>query len=178
MKTVINALKSATQRRGMYSGGAILGIIGRREFEHFVRLCDEDLSNVALIAALDPDDEFTMNCIPHNDEVVKRFGSVLQIAFWDIAGDDVGRYKGITPEQGKTIASFIAANQDKQFIVHCAAGVSRSAGIAKAIECIVEHGGSRFDYALAGSEIDRHPRYTPNMRVFDSVMDGFEGLAF
>jgi predicted protein tyrosine phosphatase len=34
-------------------------------------------------------------------------------------------------EQGKEIVSFVKANEDKKsFIIHCAAGVSRSAGVA------------------------------------------------
>ena len=63
-----------------------------------------------------------------------HWGEVLRLAFDDVSirGDDL---HGITEEQAAQIIAFLDAVQDKvdKVVVHCLAGVSRSAGVAKFI---------------------------------------------
>lgn len=63
---------------------------------------------------------------------------VLRVIFWDVVEKLDGLVWGkdaavdpMTKEQGKEIADFIKRNWDRSIIVHCRAGISRSAAVAE-----------------------------------------------
>lgn len=121
---------------------------------------------MALIAIKDPGQT------PHPAEKIQGFADVLQIQFWDIE-ESLGRYEAITKEQGSIIEDFIIKNKDKRFLVHCAAGQSRSAGVACAIECIANYDGDSYGYKTGYSAIKAFDsdRYSPNWTVYDAIID-------
>jgi len=54
----------------------------------------------------------------------------------------------ISWEQGKELKEFILKNSNKSFLIHCTAGISRSAGVALAIECLIEYEGVKRYHSL------------------------------
>ena len=140
------------------------GIIGKSELK---LLSDEGLiqkSGTVLIGIHDPDS--TNN----PKDVTDGFDDVLELNFWDIE-EAIGNYDPITNEQGKIIRDFILRNKDKRFLVHCHAGMSRSSGVACAVECLVNYNGCVYTFKTSHSEVSNHPRYFVNWTVFDKVMD-------
>lgn len=97
--------------------------------------------------------------------------NVLRITFDDVdkiiniglshrlAGGKEDRFAyPMTEEQGKTILDFIRANEDKDnFIIHCAAGISRSGAVAKFANELF--GGEERDYWAV------NPYTHPNARI-------------
>jgi len=138
------------------------GIVSRQEF---LLLHNEGLipGNTAIICIHDPDIEF------HNKMVMRSYDETLEIRFWDIE-EAIGKYTPITDEQGKFIRKFIERNKDRNFLVHCMAGQSRSAGVACAVECIVNFDGDVYAYKTGYSAVKEHSRYSPNWTVFDKIM--------
>jgi len=58
--------------------------------------------------------------------------NVLNLEFDDVLQDGVlfeHKYKAISSDQAGQIVAFIEANNDKDFYVHCSAGISRSGAI-------------------------------------------------
>jgi len=144
-----------------------VGIVGRVEFLLLNEAGNIDKENTALICIFDPDKT------EHPEELVQGYKDVLQIRFWDVEESFVN-YRTITPEQGTTIKEFIEKNRSSRFLVHCEAGMSRSAGVGKAIECLKHHKGDRYGYRTSGSAIGdfsaKTNRYHPNLTVFDAVL--------
>ena len=107
------------------------------------------------------------------DEDVNGFKDSIRVKFWDIE-EDIGRYKVIPDEVAKQLQEFILKNKDSKFLVHCKAGQSRSAGVAKAVECIKHFGiGEEAKYLYKtgfSSVVDSNRRYSPNLVVFDKIM--------
>lgn len=131
----------------------------------------ENKDNIALISIHNPDS------LIHPHSKIEGFADVLQTQFWDIERSE--NHNGIlkvplTHNQGTELREFILKNKDKKFIVHCAAGQSRSAGVACAIECLVNFNGSVYDYQTGSSEIKDHIRYSPNYVVFDMIVKDYE----
>ncbi len=140
----------------------ILGVVGRREVQEVIDFYFGCVPDVSLISITDPDR-------PDLDVDKTLFKNVLEIKFWDLE-EDYCQYKTITPDQGATIRKFI--NENDIFLVHCEAGISRSAGVAKAIECIKWHNSDKY-YASTNvpeDSIRNHTRYSPNNTVFDTVI--------
>jgi predicted protein tyrosine phosphatase len=143
------------------------GIMGINEFKVYQQeLTISDRQNIALISITEPD----------NDEYVSRdktavigFADIIEMKFWDIE-EDSDRYKTLTVEQGTQMKDFIIANKGKKFLVHCKAGQSRSAGVGKAIECLINFDGDVYGYRTSTSEIDSYKRYSPNQTVFDYIV--------
>ena len=84
----------------------------------------------------------------------KNFDAVLRLEFDDVESDKFG--KPISAVQAGLIAAFISKHRGKNFFVHCAAGISRSAAIAVVIlELYPEYtdGG----WSLTGETKVRHP---------------------
>ncbi len=100
------------------------------------------------------------------------FETSIRQDFWDTE-DNVPGYETISEEQALELVHFILDNRDRTFMIHCDAGQSRSAGVALAIECILNHAGNQFAFALSPSFTD-HERYSPNRRVFDKIMTAWE----
>jgi len=139
------------------------GIIGKAEFILLEEADMLDRTNTVVIAIHDPDKP------NHNPENLKGFKDVFEIKFWDIE-EQIGNYKPITNKQGKEIRDFIESNKNSKFIIHCHAGMSRSAGVACAVECIVNFDGVPYYYQTGTSEVKSFSRYHPNFVVFDVIM--------
>lgn len=119
--------------------------------------------DMVLISILDPD------MMPLPSIKTEGFADVKQMQFWDVE-EDLGRFTAITNEQGQELRDFIYKNKDKKFVVHCAAGQSRSAGIACAIECIVNFNGMDYNYKTGYSDVKSYKRYSPNYTVYDAII--------
>ena len=91
--------------------------------------------------------------------------AILRLKFDDVERD----YKNehcITKEDAENIVKFVNKNKNKvdKFIVHCEAGVSRSAGVGAAIM-----------KALNGDDWDvfKNPLKCPNMKCYRTVLNAF-----
>ena len=82
--------------------------------------------------------------VPNQAQLQPDWGEVLRLEFDDVSirGDHL---HGITPNQAGQVIEFLNAVQHKvdKVVVHCVAGVSRSAGVAK---FIAERYGLDFDH--------------------------------
>lgn len=89
--------------------------------------------NVACISICDPDyedSEFGCHWFSNNTD------RVLNLDFYDILEyklKDRTEIYGLTDEQAHILYEFIKKNVGKDFYIHCAAGVSRSQGVARYI---------------------------------------------
>lgn len=172
MKIKIN---NTEQEIETISTQTIEAVISRDEMRCAIQQGILDKENLVLISIGEPG-EFYKHSILTKEEV-QGFRDVLQIEFWDIE-EDIGIYKIITDEQAKTIQNFILVNlqkdPDTRFIVNCKAGKSRSAAVARAIECIKFFGigeDAKYQYKTCfNSEISAHSRYYPNLTVFDKIV--------
>ena len=96
--------------------------------------------------------------------------AVLRLKFDDVERD----YKNehcITKEDAENIVKFVNKNKNKvdKFIVHCEAGVSRSAGVGAAIM-----------KALNGDDWDvfKNPLKCPNMKCYRTVLNAFADAGY
>jgi predicted protein tyrosine phosphatase len=150
----------------------IEGIISRKEI---IELLKRDLINqkesLVLISISEPGQNTQLT-----DSQVSGFKDSIRVEFWDIE-EDFGNYKTISPEVAKTIQDFIIKHKKERFLIHCAAGQSRSAGVGKAVECITKFGigdEGKYNYKTCfSSEIDNNRRYSPNLTVFDAIVQDF-----
>lgn len=88
--------------------------------------------------------------------------NVLNLEFDDVHQDFEFhgiQFKGISEEQARQCVNFIDANRGKKFIIHCRAGVSRSAAIGEFIQS-----GFYEEYAHS-----YHPQRTPNAAVLSAL---------
>ena len=139
------------------------GIVGKQEFLLLKHSDSIDIFNSVLIAIHDPDADF------HNPKDLEGFRDVLEIKFWDLEN----KLNGLEPiytEQGKILKDFIIKNKDYKFFIHCHAGMSRSAGVGCAVECIINENSNLYYYATGQSDIKSHGRYFPNYKVYDTIM--------
>ena len=61
-------------------------------------------------------------------------------------------------------------NKDRVFLINCEAGVSRSAAIGLAIEYLLRDKELYQKWEYFPSKILQHWRYTPNMTVFNKII--------
>ena len=119
--------------------------------------------NIALICIHNP------NTNIHSKELIKGFYSVLQLQFWDIESpikmSDNEIREVISDEKAKTIKEFILKNRDKKFLIHCSAGISRSAAVGLAVETLLKS-----DFEMKNSLILKNERYDPNMVVYHKIV--------
>lgn len=141
----------------------IAAVFGKEEYLMAYNNGEIEGEDMVLIAIHDPGNA------PHPATKVEGFHDVLQMHFWDIE-ESFANYEMISKEQGQEIKNFIIKNKDKQFLIHCAAGVSRSAGTACAVECIVNYKGNNYDYKTSHSDVRNHPRYSINWSVYDQII--------
>lgn len=139
------------------------GIVSKKEFLALNNFGELDKQNIVLIAIHDPDTNI------HSDEVIKNFSDSIQMKFWDVE-KDFGKYKPISKSQALKLRKFILKNKSKKFLIHCMAGQSRSAGVACAVECLVNFDGNAYDYQTGHSDVKSHKRYSPNYTVFDRLI--------
>ena len=108
-------------------------------------------NKAALIVISNPDNNSFKKLNYFNDE--------LYLSFFDTENN--GFYSNVPAQSIIALKEFILNNIHTKFVVCCEAGVSRSAGIAKAIE------------KLSGKEIgsiDSFPRYRPNTLLFKKLI--------
>lgn len=150
------------------STSTIEAIISRHELLEALASDTIDPSQLVLISIAEPtythfDDEAL------TDEQVAPFIDSIRVRFWDIE-EDFPPYTTISDDIAIQLQSFILSHLDHRFIIHCRAGVSRSAGVGKAIECLKYFGvgdDAVYSYQTSfSSEIDAHSRYHPNHTVF------------
>lgn len=134
----------------------ILGIIGKDEYLELYNADKLEKKNTVLICLHDP------SSLDHPDWKVEGFEDVLQMKFWDV-DSDIGRYKTLTQEQANELRDFIWTHIDKQFLIHCHAGQSRSAGVGMAIGTLLDN------VSWEDNDIQKHTRYDPNVAVYNKI---------
>ena len=89
---------------------------------------------------------------------------ILRLEFEDVDGDQP---EAMTLEQAEAIANFVNEHKDliDIILVHCEAGVSRSAGVAAAIGFVVNGDDTKFFH---------NPRFCPNIWCYRLVLDAFK----
>jgi len=83
----------------------------------------EPSRSVALISITCPNDLAPLK---------EGWGDVLRLEFDDIVSKEEIMFDGLTPmslDQADEVHAFVAANRDRDFAVHCDAGVSRSVAV-------------------------------------------------
>lgn len=143
----------------------IFGVISRNEFIRINKFIPEN--KLVAISILQPGvDSFDL-------DILGKFKKFKTFHFNDVTESDYdySNQEPISFEIAKQIKEFILDNKEEQFLIHCMAGQSRSAGVAKAIECLTLFDGNLYDYKTCFSSlIDSNPRYTPNLTVFDRII--------
>ena len=134
-------------------------ILNRKEAKKFS--CESHDFKTAIISITDTD---KADVIFEKNEA-NGIRAVLRLKFDDVERD----YKNehcITKEDAESIVKFVNKNKNKvdKFIVHCEAGVSRSAGVGAAIM-----------KALNGDDWDvfKNPLKCPNMKCYRTVLNAF-----
>lgn len=132
-----------------------------------IRYCHQPHSTAAVMISIsDPYIQYASKPKPNPVSGVRE---VLYLAFCDadVPGKDVyGRNAGIsdlmTVNDARRVASFVKRNADKTIIVHCDAGISRSAGVAAAI----------LKWATGDdAQIFKAGRYCPNMWAYRKTLE-------
>jgi len=90
---------------------------------------------------------------------------IKHIAHWEFDDTEMDDF-GITQQQANQIAEFVKRYEDDvdTIVVHCDAGISRSAGIGAAI-LFYKYGDD--------SQIFEDGTYSPNMRCYKSMLKAF-----
>lgn len=100
------------------------------------------------------------------DEITHYFSTetpeIINLDFEDITEPEIiyrGRVnKGISQEQADKLCEFIERNQDKDFYIHCEAGLSRSQGV---VRYILDVYGEEHEFET----LRNNPCRTPNLYV-------------
>ena len=103
-----------------------------------------------------------------NNDIDNRHGNIRSVLFLHFDDVEGNNENCMDTNDAKKIMQFVNANKDKVdgFIVHCDAGVSRSAGVAAAI----------MKYLINDdTQIFNNPRYCPNMHCYRMVLNAFFG---
>jgi len=170
IKTVINeeeAKRLNNQKLFSVQNELIRAIVGRKEIEDLSENDFEDLNKdneTVLISIIDPGSDHLPNHIKHS------FKETLTLDFWDTE-ESAGTYSTISSEQAKDLKAFILKNKKNSFVIHCEAGISRSAGAGLAIECLCNYDGNKFYHSTGASDIRDHHRYYPNLVVYDKILE-------
>lgn len=144
----------------------LVGVVNKTEFEFLAPLICGD--GVVAISIINPE-----GVTPVNFDLLKHFDDVLQTSFWDLE-EPIGRLSIISDEEAFEIFNFINKNKDKRFLIHCMAGESRSAGVARAVECICDFDSDLYLYATSSTALKEHPRYSANLVVFDKIVSNIK----
>lgn len=125
-------------------------------------LFEEASSNIKMISINDTSDEFMISQMVLEDE-----GFVMNEDFILLMFDDCDSEEGMSELQAKTVMKFINDNPLSDWLIHCYAGVSRSAAIAKFIN----------EYLKAGikylEDYNLHNRRVYGMLQNEAGMDTF-----
>ena len=122
--------------------------------------------NSAWVSICEPDD---LNSVVQNeilDDLPK-----LSISFWDLT--QVIQHGGQTlyppsPSVAKAIVDFLLSHQEKDIIVNCAAGISRSGAVAQFCEK-----GLGYEWLEVGKR-----KALPNPVLFELMMDYYSPMKF
>jgi predicted protein tyrosine phosphatase len=119
---------------------------------------------IAIISITDPDKPYATFDWDHSKNEIKL---VAMFSFWDEEKDEHGC---ISESDAVKIAEAAIAAQDMKvdlLIVHCEAGISRSAGVAGAIL-----------KAFTGddTQVFGDPRYSPNMTCYRRVLNALNEM--
>ena len=148
------------------------GIMGLHEYLEYQKLLTlKDREDIVLISISEPtSDGYGDTTLSVVDPIsVLGYHDVLEMKFWDVE-EPIRNYLPLTDEQGSLIREFIQRNTDKKFLIHCKAGISRSAGIGKAVECLIDYNGDKYAYSTGISNIGDYDRYFPNRTVYDKIL--------
>jgi len=85
----------------------------------------------------------------------------------DVYGNPVDESDLMTDEDAARVAAFVEAHQDVFVLVHCDAGISRSAGVAAAI---LKY------YTGDDSQVFRSGRHYPNMWCYRKTLNALHAL--
>ena len=118
-----------------------------------------------------------INSFPIDGKLLSRLKDNINVSFWDIE-EKIGNYEPINDEQAYEIAKFINKYKNEigngiKVLIHCSAGISRSAGVGLAVKCIVKHNGDKHDFSLFPCEITQLKRYYPNLVVYDKIVEQY-----
>lgn len=106
--------------------------MGRYDFVHLIRQYDEKdqpLNNDYAIISIS-DNVTELKEMEQHIYLHTNNSNKIMLAFQDVDHNDNG---GMSNRQAKALFEFIKKNEGKTFLVHCFAGVSRSAAVAKFI---------------------------------------------
>ena len=146
-------------------------ILSRKKIEKFIRSTKNDLSQLNLISILEPDC-CDKNFYPISGVYLRKFNSYIIQRFYDSNGNDP-KYPTISKQQAEKLADFIHNHKNEKFVVHCGAGISRSAGVAMAVICITKFHGDKFSFEVSDCEIRKDKRFFPNLTVFDRICEQY-----
>lgn len=153
--------------RDFVQNDMFVGVMGIKEFIEFQKgISLEERKEIVLISITEPDNT---QYVSDDPTTTIGFHDVLESKFWDVE-ERIGNYNCLSDEQGTEIQEFILRNKDKRFLIHCKAGMSRSAGVAKAVECLINFDGDKYSYLTSQSALSGYERYCPNLTVFDKVV--------
>jgi predicted protein tyrosine phosphatase len=142
-------------------------IVSKIEIQHI------DSTGCVLISITDPDSDYI------GITIREKYDDVLNIQFFDVTENTFVQINStskllrepLTFEQGRVIKEFILKNKDKKFAIHCSAGISRSAAVGCAINCLLDCNGDIYEYQTGYScAVKKHNRYHPNKTVFDRII--------
>lgn len=132
----------------------------QRDAEEYCKDCINPTYVISITTPGDPQ----ANIHPEHSGTIK---AVLRLAFDDVEADEP---RAITTDQAMQIKNFINNHWEEiaksDLLVHCGAGISRSAGAAAAI--LLAKTGS-------DDQIMENGRYTPNRTVYREVLNQFLG---
>lgn len=117
-------------------------------------------SSTIVISIIDPNKDSVFH--KEDMETIPYLCDCLTISFWDEIEDKHGC---MSYQQAKSILDFVIQNPFvKNIVVHCEAGISRSAGVAAALAKIINGNDDYFfDYY--------HNRYVPNMTCYKRILE-------
>ena len=134
-------------------------IMNRKNAEAYLSQVNDELT--AMVSIYGTDEEAISDGVFGNIVV-----EILRVCFDDVdcdEGSENGR-RCISHRQGLEIAQFVKRVKDKvtRMIVHCGAGMSRSAGCAAAI---------MYYFYCSDEDIFSNALYKPNMKVYRTVLN-------
>ena len=146
----------------------VKAIISRSEIIEYSKNKFENLNKddkTVLISITDPNNDLLSN------DILNQFKDSLCVQFWDIE-EQIGNYEPINDEITLKILNFIEKHKTNNFIIHCEAGISRSAAIGLAIFYICQFKHIDKDVFLNNDNpLKEHIRYYPNMFVFNRIVE-------
>lgn len=133
--------------------------------ENAVKYCQEPHKNKTIIISITTPQEKYTDCLISNEDF-NSVSDILEVEFCDIDNNyPIDSYK-MKQADAKKIVDFVESNLDKDIIVHCDYGVSRSAGIAAAL--------SKY-YNNTDEQFFSNNKYVPNMLCYRLIFEELFG---